>query len=508
MHYPYSTRDRVLFWVMPWLVPLLATLIAWALSPILPKAHYSMIYLAGVLFTAVFTRVKPALACAVLSFLAFNFFHFEPHFTFYMVHQQDILTVALFVLVAVVTGHLAARLREQVVALEDSDRWNKQQMLLAEELSSCVNGESVIMTLDRHLQTSFEISSVVLYRENSTDDFRLLSGELLPIPLNESLPQSNDSVAEVLLDINNNSVMIAFCTRRTCQGQILIKISSALDEGQKYQLEGFTGLARLAWSRVVLNEVLRSETMVKEREQLRSALLSSISHDLRTPLATMIGSVSTLIELHDALDRSQRDELLQNTLSEAQRLNRYIQKLLDMTRLGHGELSLDRDWVGIDDILSVVIKRSKSLLNGSSIKVDLQSDLPLLHVHPALIEQAVFNVLENAMRYAPKDTSISIKAYATDDQLQIDIHNYGPVIPEESWNSIFDMFFTFAHGDQDSSGTGLGLAICQGILGAHGGLASVIQSSSEAGTTLRISLPLKEAQQSAQEINDDTHTDN
>ncbi len=506
MH-PYSARDRILFWVMPWLTPLLATLISWALSPILPKAHYSMIYLAGVLFTAVFTRVKPALACAVLSFLAYNFFHFEPHFSFYMVHQQDILTIALFMLVAFVTGHLAARLREQVVALEDSDRWNKQQMMLAEELSSCVNGESVIRILEQHLQTSFDINSVVLYRDNATDEFRLLCGEL-PVPLHESVPESSDSVAEVLLVIHNQSVLIAFCSLGDCLGQIVIQLSSALDNGQKHQLEGFTGLARLAWSRVVLNEVLRSETLVKEREQLRSALLSSISHDLRTPLATMIGSVSTLIELHDALDILQQEELLQNTLSEAQRLNRYIQKLLDMTRLGHGELSLDRDWVGIDDILSVVIKRCKSLLNGSSIKVDLQSDLPLLHVHPALIEQAVFNVLENAIRYAPKDTSITIKACSTGDRLQIDIHNYGPVIPQDSWNSIFDMFFTFAHGDQDSAGTGLGLAICQGILGAHGGLASVIQSSSEEGTTLRISLPLKEARQSAQETNDDKHTDN
>jgi two-component system, OmpR family, sensor histidine kinase KdpD len=235
--------------------------------------------------------------------------------------------------------------------------------------------------------------------------------------------------------------------------------------------------------------------------------LSSISHDLRTPLATMIGSVSSLIELHDALDISQQEELLKNTLSEAQRLNRYIQKLLDMTRLGHGELKLDRDWVGVDDILSVVIKRSKALLNGAAIRVDLQPDLPLLHVHPALIEQAVFNVLENAIRYTPADSSITIRAYSVEKQLHIDIHNYGPVIPSESWSSIFDMFFTFAHGDQDSAGTGLGLAICQGIVGAHGGLASVIQSNSELGTTLRISLPLNEAEHSIQEITDDTHTD-
>lgn len=498
----HSARDRFLYWVMPWLAPLLATLISWALSPLLPKAHYSMIYLAGVLFTAVFTRIKPALVCAVLSFLTYNFFHLEPHFTFYVVHQQDILTIALFVLVALVTGHLAARLREQVIALEDSDRWNKQQILLAEELSSCVNGETVILTLQQHLQASIEMTSTVLYRDRVSEAFRLLNGEM-PVSLNQSSANCSNSVSEVLLEINHHSAIIAFCSRSACLGQLLIQFSNRLDKAQKHQLEGFTGLARLAWSRVVLNEDLRTETMVKEREQLRSALLSSISHDLRTPLATMIGSVSSLIELHDALDLSQKEELLQNTLTEAQRLNRYIQKLLDMTRLGHGELTLDRDWVGIDDILSVVIKRSKSLLNGSTIKVDLQPDLPLLHVHPALIEQAVFNVLENSIRYAPRDTAITIKAYPEADRLLIDIHNYGPVIPPESWHSIFDMFFTLAHGDQDSAGTGLGLAICQGILGAHGGHASVIQSNRDDGTTFRISLPLTQLQ----DIKDDTHTD-
>lgn len=501
-----ESRNQMLIWVMPWFAPLAATLLSWSLSPFLHKAHYSMIYLAGVLFTAVFTSVKPALVCALLSFLAFNYFHFEPHFTFYLVHQQDILTVAVFVLVALVTGHLAARLREQVMALEESDRWNRYQMLLAKELSSCVDGLSVISILGQHLQRSFGFKGIVLYREDATQDFVLISGEL-PFTFEEHPPPDNQQVAEVQLNTDKGSIRISFYNRNQCLGQLNVQIQHDLDSEQKHQLEGFVGLARLAWSRVVLNDILRMETLVKEREQLRSALLSSISHDLRTPLATMIGSVSTLIELRDALDPAQRKELLQNTLSEAERLNRYIQKLLDMTRLGHGELSLDRDWVGIDDILSVVIKRCKSLLNGARIDVDLQADLPLLHVHPALIEQAVFNVLENAIRYAPGNTAITIKVYVCDSNMHIDIHNYGPAIPRDSWNSIFDMFFTLAHGDKDSSGTGLGLAICQGIIGAHGGLASVQQSEPEQGTTLRLSLPLNQQQQAARSIPDDTHTD-
>lgn len=501
-----GSRDRILLWVMPWFTPLLATLVSWALSPILPKAHYAMIYLAAVLFTAVTTRVKPALVCAVLSFLAYNFFHFEPHFTFFMVHQEDILTVLLFILVAVVTGHLAARLREQVLALEESDRWNHHQILLAQELSSCVDGLSVIRALQQHIHNSFGYSGQIFYREKQTATFSALSIDN-DYQLPEVLPEGKDPLGEVLSDIQAKLILITFYNRRNCLGILKLNLPDSIPDGQKQQLEGFIGLARLAWGRVVLNEVLREETLVKEREQLRSAMLSSISHDLRTPLATMIGSVSSLIELHDALDRSQQEELLTNTLSEAQRLNRYIQKLLDMTRLGHGELTLDRDWVGIDDILSVVIKRSKSLLNGTRVNIELQPDLPLLYVHPALIEQAVFNVLENAIRYAPLDTLITIRAYQSEDNMHIDIHNFGPTIPKENWGSIFDMFFRLSHGDQDSAGTGLGLAICQGITGAHGGIASVIQSSVEAGTTLRISLPLIAADPTQQESTDDTHPD-
>lgn len=494
-----NIRERYLAWVMPWLAPLIATLIAWGLSPVLPKANFAMIYLAGVLLTAVTTRVKPALVCAVLSFLAYNFFHTEPHFTFLMVHQEDILTVTLLIFVAAVTGHLAARLREKVIALEDSSRWNQQQMLLAQELSGCVDGRSVVKTLAQHLTQSFNFAPREYYPD---------SDQLAELTAEHGLAPSHisRSAAEVILKEATSLVLVAFNNHNGCRGLLKIELSAPLTSMQRFGLDGFIGLARLAWSRVILSETLQQEITVKEREQLRSALLSSISHDLRTPLATMIGSVSSLIELKDALDASQKNELLQNTLSEAQRLNRYIQKLLDMTRLGHGELTLDRDWVGLDDILSVVIKRSKPLLLEVTVDISLPPDMPLLYVHPALIEQALFNVLENAIRFAPAGTAIRISAFTTETQLHIDIHDQGPGIPPESWDSIFDMFFTMAHGDQYPAGTGLGLAICQGILGAHGGSAAVLESDPASGTTLRLSLPLSDIQLSSKSDDDDTYT--
>lgn len=503
-----NVRDRLLPWVLPWLAPLIATLVSWGLSPVLPKANFTMIYLAGVLLTAMSTRVKPALVCALLSFLAYNFFHTEPHFSFFIVHQEDFLTVSLLILVAVVTGHLAARLREKVVDLEASNRWNHHQMALAQELSACVDSSEVVRTLAQQISHCFGFQSGGYYRDSSTNSFEAISD------VNPDYSPENDAQlasfqkGAVVLQEQANRAQVCFNDQERNQGLVQILLDSPLSSWERTRLEGFIDLARLAWSRVQLSESLRQETLAREREQLRSALLSSISHDLRTPLATMIGSVSSLIDLHDSLDRSQQEELLCNTLSEAQRLNRYIQKLLDMTRIGHGELTLDRDWVGLDDLISVVIKRVKPLAVEIGITIDLQPDLPLLYVHPALIEQALFNVLENAIRFTPRGSMIRISADTADGQMHIDVEDRGPGIPAASWGNIFDMFYTLAHGDQYPAGTGLGLAICQGILGAHAGVASVIQSSPNSGTTIRLTLPVSKAKSTPTSNDNDTHIGN
>ncbi len=204
----------------------------------------------------------------------------------------------------------------------------------------------------------------------------------------------------------------------------------------------------------------------------------------------MIGSVSSLIDLSPSLSEADREELLANTLNEARRLDRYIQKLLDMTRLGHGELTLDRDWIGADDLVSVVLKRSEPLPGQMKVEAELPPGLPLLHVHPALIEQALFNVLENAIRFSPPRGIIRLRASAEPGWLHIDVQDSGPGIAPEKVEQIFDMFHTFSHGDQYAAGTGLGLAICRSIMAAHRGKVSVLESQPGKGSTIRLSLPV------------------
>jgi two-component system sensor histidine kinase KdpD len=250
--------------------------------------------------------------------------------------------------------------------------------------------------------------------------------------------------------------------------------------------------ALLALARVELAEALESERVEKEQELLRSALLSSVSHDLKSPLSAMIGATTSLIELDSSLSESQKRELLESILEESQRLDSYIQNLLDMTRLGHGDLSLNRDWVSLDDVLNVVLKRVRSLHPGCDIRIATGHDLPLLSVHAALIEQALFNILDNAMKYSPEHSHIDLRAGSSDDRkgIYIYISDQGPGIPDDEKDKIFDMFHTIRDGDRHSTGTGLGLTISRGIINAHGGEITVIDDESNQGSTFKIYLPV------------------
>ncbi|RPW02683.1 sensor histidine kinase [Pseudomonas aeruginosa] len=245
-----------------------------------------------------------------------------------------------------------------------------------------------------------------------------------------------------------------------------------------------------ALARARLAEDLEAARLHGETEQLRSALLASVSHDLRTPLTAMRGSIDSLLALGEAIPPADRRELLESTRDEAERLDRYIQNLLDMTRLGHGGLKLARDWVAPGDIVGSALNRLRAVLAPYRVQAIVANDLPLLYVHAALIEQALINVLENAARFSPNHGRLRIEVGQDAAELRFAVSDEGPGIPEAEREKIFDMFYTAARGDRGGQGTGLGLAICQGMIGAHGGRISVGEGLDGRGTTLVLHLPL------------------
>jgi len=219
-------------------------------------------------------------------------------------------------------------------------------------------------------------------------------------------------------------------------------------------------------------------------------LLASVSHDLRTPLTVMRGSIESLQSLGEVLTPADSAELLETTRLECERLDRYIQNLLDMTRLGHGALTLARDWIAADELIGAALQRLRSVLAPFTVDVVSPATLPLLWIHPALIEQALINVLENAARFSPAGGRILVEALQDNDRLCLTVSDQGPGIPVEERERIFDMFYTAARGDRGGQGTGLGLAICQGMVGAHGGQVLVSDAEGGQGTRIALCLPL------------------
>ena len=203
----------------------------------------------------------------------------------------------------------------------------------------------------------------------------------------------------------------------------------------------------------------------------------------------MVGAAESLEHYGDAMDRADRQDLVETIRLEGERLDRYIQNLLDMTRLGHGGLTLNRDWIGVDELIGSEVTRLQRYQPGLRFDIRIAAGLPAVWVHPALVEQALFNVIENAAKFSPAGEPIAIEARDVDGQLRVEVSDRGPGIPEDERKRIFDMFFSVERGDRGRQGTGLGLAITQGMVGAHGSSVEAMPGYDGRGTTIRITLP-------------------
>ena len=481
------------------LATVLASALAWGVASVLPLPNISLVFLAAVLLVAVRSSLGPALACAALSFLTYDFLFIPPNFSFSIQREEDVLTLLFFLLMAALTGNLAARQRRQVQALRDTQEETSELLDLSRKLTAATDRQAVISAAAQHLNGWNDLQLCLLNREGQAG-WKVETGG--PQQFSEAERAAADwawqhdqpagmgtgtlpfgrwwwwplSVEEGPLGL------LGVCTK---DGQPL--------SGQRRRL--LTALSQplaQALARAQLAEDLEAARLHGETEQLRSALLASVSHDLRTPLTSMRGSIDSLLALGEAIPLEDRRELLEGTRDEAERLDRYIQNLLDMTRLGHGALKLARDWVSPADIVGSALNRLRAVLAPLQVSTDVPGELPLLYVHAALIEQALVNVLENAARFSPPQGRLQLCAGSTDSELFFSVTDEGPGIPEAERAKIFDMFYTAARGDRGGQGTGLGLAICQGMVGAHGGRISVADGIDGRGTCITIHLPLPE----------------
>jgi two-component system sensor histidine kinase KdpD len=252
----------------------------------------------------------------------------------------------------------------------------------------------------------------------------------------------------------------------------------------------------LAIERINLSEDIERTRFAAETERLRSALLTSISHDLRTPLASILGSASSLRSHRAELDQRAQDELVGTIYEEAERLNRFIANLLDMTRLESGSIDPALEYVDLSDVVGSALRRASELLERHVVKVGLPGDLPLLRLDPVLFEQVLFNLMENAAKYTPGGTKIEIQARREKGRVLLSVEDEGHGIPPADLERIFDKFYRVQAADQKRAGTGLGLPICRGFVEAMGGTIVAGNRVSGHGAVFTITLPVPAEQSS------------
>ena len=453
----------------------------------------SMIFIVAVVLVASKTRMAAAVLAAALCFLSYNFFFIAPRFTFFIGARQGVVTVFLFLAAALVAGRLASRLRMQVVALRAANAHATALQALGQHLASAADLGQVLEAGRRALKQATGADALV----QAGTDALAQDG---PYALSDKDRAAADWAIRHRQAAGRNTDTLGnadwwfqpLASDGRLAGLVGLRFPGhASRPGPELQrlVDAMADDIAQAIVRTRLVADLEHARVTSETERLRSALLSSVSHDLRSPLAAMIGGAESLRHYGEAMGKEDRDALLETIHLEGERLDRYIQNLLDMTRLGHGGLSLNRDWIGVDELIGSAVTRLQRYQPGLRFDRRIAPDLAPLWVHPALLEQALFNVLENAAKFSPPDDVIVVEASDVDGQLRIDVIDRGPGIPDEERQRIFDMFFSVERGDRGRQGTGLGLAITQGMVGAHGGSVDALPGRDGKGTTIRITLP-------------------
>ena len=356
----------------------LASALAWAVSSVLPLPNISLVFLAAVLLVAVRSSLGPALACAALSFLTYDFLFIPPNFSFAIQREEDVLTLLFFLLMAALTGNLAARQRRQLQALRDTQEETTELLDLSRKLTAATDRQAVVSAAAQHLNGWSDLQLCLLNRDGQ-GGWKVETGGPLEFTEAERAAADwawqHDQPAGMgtgtlpfgrwwwwPLSVEDGPLaLLGVCAK---EGQTL--------SGQRRRL--LTALSQplaQALARAQLADDLEAARLHGETEQLRSALLASVSHDLRTPLTAMRGSIDSLLALGEAIPLEDRRELLEGTRDEAERLDRYIQNLLDMTRLGHGALKLARDWVSPADIVGSSLNRLRAVLAPLQVSADV-----------------------------------------------------------------------------------------------------------------------------------------
>jgi two-component system sensor histidine kinase KdpD len=498
------------------LVVAAATVVSEIISPRVDRTNLVMVYLLATVVTAWRFGRGPSILTAVLGVMLFDFLFVPPYYSFAVSDTQYLMTFVVMLATGLIISGLTAFGRRQAAVARHRERRTSELYALSREFAGSRDLAELGGVLVRHVTATMDCEAVVLLPDaegHIQDPGNFTSRGVvrphgsvnrLPVPGNElgiaqyAFHHGEKAGLNTGTLAGADSIYLPLNALRRCVGVLAVRphdLRQLQVPEQMHLLETFTTQAAVAMERVQLAEAAQAAGVEIESERMRNAVLSSISHDFRTPLATIIGSASTLIEKSaGTIDETRRQALLRGVLDEAQRMNRLMANLLDLTRWSSGRIALKLEWVSIGELVGAVLARLDPALAGRDVAVDVADSLPLIRCDEVLIAQVLTNLVENAIHHTPAGTAIAIDAEASDGELRVLVRDHGPGLPAGEETRVFDKFHR-VHAEEAQSGFGLGLSICKYIVEAHGG--RIAASNAAGGAEFRFALPLTNAQEQA-----------
>src|SRR5215468_394185 len=472
------------------------------IQPWLGIENVDLVFLTAVVAVAVRYGLWPSLLATVASSLCYNFFFLPPIYTFTITDPTNVAAFVFFTIVAVVVSHFAARGRTWTVAAHDRVRTVELLYAFSRKLAGVGTLDDVLWASAYQTALMLKVRVVLLLPEDGSIVVRA------GYPPEDILDDSDVAAANWAWQNNRSAgrgsdtlpgAKRLFLPMRTGRGAIgIIGIDSdkpgpLLTPDQRRLLDALIDQSALAIERVYLVEDVDRAKRTIETDRLRSALLTSISHDLKTPLAAVLAAAGTLRDLATALTDIEKADLLATIIDESERLNRFIANLLDMTKLESGAIVPNAAPQDLREIVGSALRRANKILAGHPVTLDFAADLPMVAVDPVLFEQVLFNLLDNAAKYSAAGTTIRVRSWREQDSVCLQVLDEGEGIPSADLEHIFDKFYRVEKGDQVRAGTGLGLAISRGFIEAMHGTINAANRSDRSGAVFAIRLPIPPA---------------
>jgi two-component system sensor histidine kinase KdpD len=461
--------------------------------------NVDLVLLTAVVGVAVRFGLWPSLLATVAASLAYNFFFLPPIYTFTITDPTNVAAFFLFMLIAILVSNVAARVRTQADTAIGRIRMTEQLYAFSRKLAGTATLDDVLWATAYQTALMLKVRVVLLLPEQGL--LTVKAG----YPPEDQLDQadlaaanwawSNDRVAGRGSDTLPGAKRL-FLPMRTGRGSIGVigidndRTGPLLTPDQRRLLDALVDQGALAIERVLLVEDMDRVKRTMESERLRSALLTSISHDLKTPLASVLGAASTMRDLASGLSEQEKHDLLATVIDESERLNRFIANLLDMTKLESGAVVPNLALHDVGEVVGSALRRASKILAQHRIALDFAADLPMLEIDAVLFEQVLFNLLDNAAKYSQAGSAITMRSYREGTQFVLEVADEGEGIPDGEVESVFDKFYRVQKSDHVRPGTGLGLAISRGFIEAMHGRIFASNRADRSGAVLTIRLPI------------------